>query len=550
MGKYTFAMILFWIQDIVIRAHKGQHWPRLHGGIRFLESGTCLLDPACLYIGTPALVREAIQNHRVPQKGACILVSGRDASGPDDPLTGLLVPPQLFLIETGSSLFSLYNSIHEKIHRFHAWDARLHEVVYQNGGLQKLLDRAAEEIHGTILLVNAGYKHVAAVYDPAVSDATADELRDNGYQSFDTIQAIRHEKNLRPHPDKSSVEYISSISGNYTIVRLIRYHDDLMYRLCMILNGREPNACYADLAGIVAEYVAEYMFSNQGADYARNAEFGMLAADLIECRLTDPGELAERLKQIRLATRRYYHLMLVSFPGTEDRSMIPWNYVISQLEVLFPFSNITTYQGEILLVIRKMTRGSRLSVNRQGLMKILETYNGFACIGNSSEFLTSLPPIYHQTHAALRLGTAMHPEQRIYYYEEYSIYQVIELAAQSARQTLGSRNLVHLCNNESIALFMYDKKNGTNLVQVLQTYLVHERNTTETAKALFIHRNTMLYKIHKIEEVIGCSLDDPMLRERLLFSCRVLEYMTRYCKEDILVLKRSMAKNHPENGEK
>ena len=65
MGKYTFAMILFWIQDIVIRAHKGQHWPRLHGGIRFLESGTCLLDPACLYIGTPALVREAIQNHRV-----------------------------------------------------------------------------------------------------------------------------------------------------------------------------------------------------------------------------------------------------------------------------------------------------------------------------------------------------------------------------------------------------------------------------------------------------------------------------------------------------
>ena len=121
MGKYTFAMILFWIQDIVIRAHKGQHWPRLHGGIRFLESGTCLLDPACLYIGTPALVREAIQNHRVPQKGACILVSGRDASGPDDPLTGLLVPPQLFLIETGSSLFSLtskYTNALEHTHSF------------------------------------------------------------------------------------------------------------------------------------------------------------------------------------------------------------------------------------------------------------------------------------------------------------------------------------------------------------------------------------------------------------------------------------------------
>jgi DNA-binding PucR family transcriptional regulator len=134
---------------------------------------------------------------------------------------------------------------------------------------------------------------------------------------------------------------------------------------------------------------------------------------------------------------------------------------------------------------------------------------------------------------------AMDPETRIYYYEEYSIFQIIELAAEAAGHNLGSQNLVHLCNNELIALVLYDKKNGTNLVTVLQSYLLHERNTSETAKALYIHRNTMLYKIHKIEEIIGCSLEDPMLRERMLFSCRVLEYMTKYRKEDILVLKRS-----------
>ena len=62
------------------------------------------------------------------------------------------------------------------------------------------------------------------------------------------------------------------------------------------------------------------------------------------------------------------------------------------------------------------------------------------------------------------------------------------------------------------------------------------------AKALFIHRNTMLNKIHKIEEIIDSSLDDPKLRERLLFSCRVIEYMSRYCHEDILVLKRNLEK--------
>lgn len=149
------------------------------------------------------------------------------------------------------------------------------------------------------------------------------------------------------------------------------------------------------------------------------------------------------------------------------------------------------------------------------------------------------PPIYYQTKAAMRLGRVMDPDRRIYFYEDYSIYQIVELSAESARQALGSRNPVHLCNNELVALVMYDNKNSANLTEVLYTYLLHERNTTETAKALYIHRNTMLYKIRKIKDIIGDRLEDPLFRERFLFSYRVLEYMTKYRREDLLVLKRA-----------
>ena len=190
-----------------------------------------------------------------------------------------------------------------------------------------------------------------------------------------------------------------------------------------------------------------------------------------------------------------------------------------------------------------------IGVKQETLLKLLESYNGFACVGNASEFLMSLPPVYHQTHEALRIGQKMHPAKRIYYYEDYSIYHIIEMAAESSMQKLGSRNLVHLCNNELVGLLLYDKKHNTNLVQILQAYLEHERNTTEAAKSLFIHRNTMLNKVHKIEEIIDSSLDEPMLRERLLFSCRVIEYMSRYCHEDILVLKRNMEKENEKRAD-
>ena len=57
-----------------------------------------------------------------------------------------------------------------------------------------------------------------------------------------------------------------------------------------------------------------------------------------------------------------------------------------------------------LVVIKK--DNSREPFDRQKLLTILEHYNGYAAIGNTSEFLTSLPPVYHQARDALRLGRA------------------------------------------------------------------------------------------------------------------------------------------------
>lgn len=549
MSMYTRAMLNKWLNDIMIADHPGNTELASDGGIVLLTRQDMSLSPEYIYIGTSAVILQILQNMAVSDRadrpklarpGICLISAGSCRG-----LTDLSIPKHVTLIETCLPVLELYNRVHEHLHRFRVWDTELQRIVDTNAGLQTFLEQAYKQLHATILLVNSGYKKIAAVYDPDISDPTADELRENGYQSFDTIQSIHHQQTVKCGENLEYAEYISDLSHNYTIVRLIHYKGELVARLCVILNGPEPDPCASDFNALLARYVAEYMLSDQHADYGGNAQFGALAADLIECRIANEEELQQRLKQIKLATRRYYHVMLISFPLDADhRQSIPWNYIINQLEHLFPFSNITTYKGEILLLIRKMKRRSRLSFNTEAVFKLLESYNGYACVGNASEFLMSLPPVYHQTHEALRIGSKMDPKKRIYYYEDYSIYHIIEMAAESSMQKLGSRNLVHLCNNELVGLLLYDKKHNTNLVEVLQAYLVHERNTTEAAKALFIHRNTMLNKIHKIEEVIDSSLEDPMLRERLLFSCRVIEYMSRYCHEDILVLKRNIEKEN------
>lgn len=532
MGLYTPSMLAYWLDDSVTGFIKGQTFPQCHGGIKLLDADS-RLSSEYLYVGEATIATSLILTSEIPEEGLFIVTSGHP-SIPED----ICLPKKLNIISTHLSLIPLYNQVHQYVHAFLQWNADLKEVIYQNSGLQTLLERASEMIPTTMVLVNAGFKHMASVYSESVHDRTADELKGNGYQTFETIQIIQSEKILCSHHNGSFVEYISSGDQNYTYVHLIRHQNNLVARLCVIMNGPNRNGCYRDLSEILASYVSEYLLSNQGLDYGRNAAFGSLVADLIEQRLTDQQELNQRLKQIQLAIRHYYQIMLISFDGIQQNHDIPWNYVINQLSYIFPFSNITTYKGDILLLIRKIKRGTHLDFNESQLIELLNNYKGYAAIGNASEHLTSLPPTYFQVKEALRLGSVMHPENRILYYEEYSMFHMVELAAASSFDKLGSRNLVHLCNNEFIAILIYDQKNGTNFADELFTYLMNERNTAGTARSLYVHRNTMLYKIRKMESIIGSSLENPELRERLIFSHYVWEYATRYLKEDILNLKR------------
>lgn len=535
MVSISFPILRSWIARDLTDIHAGAAPFSCHGDMRLFHPDTAP-EPFILYAGyeqdLPAFI-EHVRRFPDIRSPFCFLCCDYD---PDKkPAVHTALPANCSVFYSERSLPAVFNMMADKISRFIRWNDALKNVLYRNEGLQALLDLSSF-LPGTLLLTNAGYKLQASVYKEEVSDPTVEEVRQLGYHTFETIERIHKEVPLVSSQDTS--EYISKISNNYTIIRLIRYKERIAARLCLILNGPETDPSYSDYMAILGNAIAEYLFSRQSVDYASNAELGSLVSDIMEGRIVNQTELDQRMKQVKLIAHRYFHLMLVSFDQTGSRSPIPWNYVISQLQYIFPYSNITTYNGDILLIIQKRQRKSRVKFNEKYLMNLLEQYNGFSCMGNASEFIMSLPPMYHQVHGALRIGSHLDPKRRIYYYEDFAMYQIVELAADSEIKHLSSRNLAHLCNNEMIALIMYDQKYNTNMADILLTFLRYERNTTKAAEVLFMHRNTLLYKIKKIEEIIDRDLEDPDFRARMLFSGYVVNYMRKYRKEDILLLQR------------
>lgn len=61
----------------------------------------------------------------------------------------------------------------------------------------------------------------------------------------------------------------------------------------------------------------------------------------------------------------------------------------------------------------------------------------------------------------------------------------------------------------------YDNMNDTELIKTLEVYLEESCNVTLTAEALFLHRNTLKYRLRKIEELLECNLHNFKDCERL-----------------------------------
>ena len=72
------------------------------------------------------------------------------------------------------------------------------------------------------------------------------------------------------------------------------------------------------------------------------------------------------------------------------------------------------------------------------------------------------------------------------------------------------REILDYCNGKLDKLEKYDNANGAFLEETLLSYYMNGFNTVRTAEALFIHRNTLLNRLDKIEELLETELNDYM----------------------------------------
>ncbi|MDR1422430.1 MAG: helix-turn-helix domain-containing protein [Coriobacteriales bacterium] len=107
------------------------------------------------------------------------------------------------------------------------------------------------------------------------------------------------------------------------------------------------------------------------------------------------------------------------------------------------------------------------------------------------------------------------------------IYRCEDYAYKHLIKTLSEQNSKwEFCHPGVLTLMRYDEIHGTEFFETLYRFLAHERRLVDAAQALHIHRNTLIYRIKRIGELLAIDLEDAEERAFILLSYEILRAQT------------------------
>ena len=142
----------------------------------------------------------------------------------------------------------------------------------------------------------------------------------------------------------------------------------------------------------------------------------------------------------------------------------------------------------------------------------------FLKAGVSNEFtgFHEIDAYYRQAVAALDVGCRRKPYRWIYRFDEVALDYVLERSSAELPVRL-------VCSDKILKLQAYDEEHHTDYYHTLKTYVESQLNAVQTAKKLFIHRSTFLYRMEKIEELVKLDLNDYDTLLYVMMTFRILE---------------------------
>lgn len=397
--------------------------------------------------------------------------------------------------------------------------AALFHTIIQGRGLPYIIDIASELLGNPVMLGDNNHRLLAASDFKEVDDLPWMEYRNMGFTTYEYTQKYNFKQWIEKTV-QSEKAVIGSLGEGYKYKRIfciIRLEQRIVGHLAVLEYNRSFTDKDLEITEFIRDVIADEIKNNQTSGYQYDWLANRFISDLLQGNLTEPELITDRAKRLQWKLPDKKYLIIIKYKHySETFSLISF---IRESKLFKAANGELTFHDNNLILITGCSRTQYLTNEElRPLSDYLEQMHMIAGISQCFDEILEIPKAYEQALAAIRLGKKEEAMLNVYRYEDYGIYDMLD-------QIKKQKNLTDYCHPDILKLKEYDNSHKTDYLKSLYTYIVNMGNLAASADELYIHRNTMNYRLSKIQELITVDIHNRDCYMTLYFSYKILEYL-------------------------
>jgi purine catabolism regulator len=416
---------------------------------------------------------------------------------------------------------------------------RFTEIVLAGGGLGEIAENLAALLQNPILIVGPERRVLAAAESAESSGLLAQMItRQGDHQHLEASEFSDSAKNARA----ATTRRVLHVGGEAIpcAVRPIRVGTTLYGSIIAVLSNQELNDGMVMAIDHAATVAAIDIMKQQAILNVERRFQADFLDDLLSGRIQSREAVSARASALAWNLDHPALVMVIAFHRAGQDPAQRWRNHGSfrrdgvRLIDLARGALQKLDRGVILwersdslvaLLSEPCARQSQPALVRQASMQFARQINeelhlagGEDCstigVGRAYSDPLKLHLSYEESRQALTIGAKVWGSGAVTHFEDLGVYRILHHHPDKAE-------LDNFAEEVLGKLIEYDRKRNTDLVDTLDVLMDCNLNISVAARRLYLHYNSLRYRLQKIEELIGPFVDDAHQRFNLQFALRI-----------------------------
>lgn len=420
---------------------------------------------------------------------------------------------------------AIFNETASVFRRLHKWECQIDLAIARRESIQKLVDISEPLMGNPLVVFSDSFEIQAYSRNHVIDKPPLQNVLKAGRFSGEDLEIIAKMNYLRESDQFSTLKlcYPPNWANCHFAMRLFMEGQKAVVTMVEYFLNSPPTLGQLEFLHMFEvkfeNYVKHVLSTGQRS---KSYIYQPFIINLIDGHMSRKEDILDSLHAINLPFEAKYRLF--EFRFEKFTPPLAW-YARNNCKSIFPYAKLVVHHEALFMLDREGCQSEKNDLKeyrKKNLNNLLEICCAYCGISETVPNLTCVHTAYLQTESALKIRELMDPEQRIWYFHDAYFWDIIDCYTSQC-----GINANCLYYHPLDHLIEHDRATGNNNLHLLDVYLNCDRNITNTAKVMNLHRNSVIYRLDRMEKMLNGSFNDPKFRFDLLISLKILQYIER-----------------------